>query len=49
MDFAHSEKTKEWMDRVQRFMDTHVYPNEDTYVRQHEEAGKWEIPPIVRS
>ena len=47
MDFAHSEKTKEWMDRVQRFMDTHVYPNEDTYVRQHEEAGKWEIPPIV--
>jgi len=47
MDFAHSEKTRDWMDRVQRFMDAHVHPNEETYARQHAQGGKWSIPPIV--
>jgi alkylation response protein AidB-like acyl-CoA dehydrogenase len=29
-------------------MDEHVYPNESTYLKQHEsEADRWQIPPIV--
>lgn len=48
MIFEHSEKTKEYIARVSAFMDEHVYPNVETYDRQHEEAeDRWEIPPIV--
>ena len=34
MDFEYSPKTRELMQRVQRFMDEHIYPNEQAY---HEE------------
>jgi acyl-CoA dehydrogenase len=47
MHFEHSEHTKEWIARVQDFMDRHVYPNVETYHRQESEGERWSAPPIV--
>jgi len=49
MDFEHSDKAKGWIERVEAFMDAHVYPNEDTYNRQMDEFGdnRWQIPQIL--
>jgi acyl-CoA dehydrogenase len=47
MHFEHSEHTKEWIARVQDFMDRHVYPNVETYHRQESESERWSAPPIV--
>ena len=49
MHFEHSDKAKHWIERVEAFMDAHVYPNEDTYNRQMEEFGdnRWQIPQIL--
>jgi len=46
MDFEHSARTKELLERLQAFMDTHVYPNEKRY---HEEvaANRWVTPPVI--
>jgi len=46
MDFEHSAKTKELLERLQAFMDTYVYPNEKRY---HEEvaANRWVTPPVI--
>jgi len=45
--FDHDEKTKQLIDRVQRFMDEHVYPNVETYHRQEHEGDRWKAVPIV--
>ena len=34
MTFEFSEKTKELQKRLQRFMDEHIYPNEERYYAQ---------------
>ena len=47
MIFEHSEETKHLIDRVQRFMDEHVYPNVETYRRQEHEGNRWKAVPIV--
>jgi alkylation response protein AidB-like acyl-CoA dehydrogenase len=51
MDFDYSPKQKEWMARVQAFMDAHVYPAEETYYRQMTEAREkgnpWIVVPVV--
>ena len=47
MQFEHSEKTKALMTRVERFMEAHVYPNLETYVRQEHEGERWKAVPIV--
>lgn len=47
MDFAHTDKTREGMDRVQRFMDAHIYPNEETYARQIAEGERWQPVQII--
>ncbi len=49
MHFDHSPKTQEMMERVQAFMDAHVYPNEETYARQHAAFGadRFQIPAIL--
>lgn len=51
MNFDHSDKTKELMARLNRFMDTHVYPNEKTYDDQmaaFRKAGNpWQVPQII--
>lgn len=47
MEFEFSEKVKSLMDRVQRFMDDHIYPIEPDYYRLVREAGGWDSPPIL--
>ena len=48
MEFEHSAKVQELRRRLQAFMDTHIYPNEATYLAQH--AGhqdRWQPVPVV--
>ncbi|HWA92276.1 MAG TPA: acyl-CoA dehydrogenase family protein [Rhizomicrobium sp.] len=51
MDFDYSPRQKEWMARVQQFMDAHVYPAEETYHAQMNEArakgDPWIVVPVV--
>jgi acyl-CoA dehydrogenase len=46
MDFEHSERTRDLLERLGAFMDAHVYPNERLY---HEQvaADRWGHPPIL--
>ncbi|MGH3442541.1 MAG: acyl-CoA dehydrogenase family protein [Nitriliruptorales bacterium] len=47
MDFAYSPKVEELRDNLLDFMDSHVYPNEEAYVRQIEESGDRHFHPPV--
>src|SRR5258705_9469779 len=44
------QKTKrvvELKQRLQSFMERHVYPNEDRFYKQAEELGPWKVYPII--
>jgi acyl-CoA dehydrogenase len=48
MDFTYSDKTKALIDRVQDFMDEHIYPNEEAFYAQHEAlSDRWDVPPML--
>jgi acyl-CoA dehydrogenase len=48
MDFTYNEKTKYALERLGRFMDEHVYPNEAEFYRQHAaQADRWQHPPML--
>ena len=49
MDFEYSDKTKFALEKLNAFMDEHVYPNEATYHEQMQGFGadRWQIPPII--
>ncbi len=50
MDFQHSERAREWISRVEAFMDAHVYAGNEEYERQHEgfgPDGRWKVPPVI--
>lgn len=47
MFFEHSDKVKELQERVQAFMDEHVYPNEEVFEEQVNEGNRWEPTAIV--
>ncbi|MDX2238468.1 MAG: acyl-CoA dehydrogenase family protein [Hyphomonadaceae bacterium] len=47
MIFEHSEETKQWIDRVKRFMDEHIVPAIPTYQKQDEEGERWKVIPVV--
>ncbi len=44
-----SEKTKETTERLNKFMDNHIYPNESKYAKQTDDFGnnRWQVVPIV--
>ncbi|WP_296307822.1 acyl-CoA dehydrogenase family protein [Erythrobacter sp.] len=45
--FEQSAKSREWMERVRVFMDTHIIPALPTYHEQMERIDRWtEIPPV---
>jgi acyl-CoA dehydrogenase len=49
MDFMMSDRQKHWRDRVMKFMDEHIYPNQATY---HQEmaafgANRWQVVPLL--
>ncbi|HEX7969653.1 MAG TPA: acyl-CoA dehydrogenase family protein [Stellaceae bacterium] len=47
MDFEYSDKVKALQERLTRFMDDHVYPNEERYYEGVTEANRWQPRPIV--
>jgi len=51
MHFAHTPKVQALQGRLQAFMESHVYPNESTYIAQHREqsaAGRhWQPVPVL--
>jgi len=50
MDFEHSERAREVVDQVQRFVVERIVPNEQTYADQlfhTDDWRKWRIPPIL--
>jgi len=47
MDFEQSEKSRQWMERVSRFMDDYIYPAIPVYEQQSAQIDRWkQIPPI---
>ena len=48
MDFDHSAKTRDLLERLNAFMDAHVYPNEPVFLEQVRAMGDdWAPAPIV--
>ena len=51
MDFDYSPRQKEWMKRVSDFMDQNIYPAEEVYTAQMQEArdkgNPWIVVPVV--
>ena len=48
MHFDYSDKVKALQKRVGDFMDAHIYPNEETFVRQiNDGKDRWQPAPIV--
>ena len=47
MNFEFSDDVRALQDRLNRFMDEHVYPLEPVYSEHVEEAGGWTTPPIM--
>ena len=47
MDFQHTEKAQTWINKVQAFMDEHVYPAVPTYEAQQKEGSRWKVLPVV--
>src|SRR6478609_380533 len=47
MNFDLSEKQKEWLNRVQAFMKTHVRPAVPIYEKQDAEGPRWKVIPIL--
>lgn len=42
MDFKSSQRTAEMQDRVQRFMDAHVFPNEKAHANEINSGDRWQ-------
>jgi acyl-CoA dehydrogenase len=46
MNFDHSEHAQQWLDRLRKFMDRHVYPAAAVYQQQSRDLG-WAALPLV--
>ncbi|WP_119422998.1 acyl-CoA dehydrogenase family protein [Desertibaculum subflavum] len=46
MDFEFSDKTKALQEKLQRFMDENIYPNEQAYKDEVKKHG-WNAPPLM--
>src|SRR5678815_4284302 len=50
MDFEYSERSKELMERLTKFMDEVIYPAEPVYEEQMEKAkDRWQLPPVLET
>jgi len=47
MFFEISDRAKDLQERLGRFMDTFIYPNEAEYHRQLNEGDRWKVIPLV--
>ena len=50
MDFEHSDKVIALIERLEAFMDEHIYPNQETFALQVREMGDaWTGVPIIEA
>lgn len=49
MDFEYSAKTKEYLPRLNAFMDEHIYPNEKLYYEQLAAGDRWAHQPLMEA
>lgn len=50
LDFLYSEKTKKLQEKLEQFMNEHVYPNEKTYLDQLNQGdSRWNSIPTIMS
>lgn len=51
MKFSHSEKVMNLQEKLTRFMEEHIYPNESVFAQQlSEQEDRWAaVPPIIES
>jgi acyl-CoA dehydrogenase len=47
MNFEHSAKVKALQQRLQAFMDQHIYPNEERYNEEVASGDRWQPTKIV--
>ncbi len=47
MDFEYSARVKELQEKLNAFMDEHIYPNEQTFHEQIDEGDRWQPTAIV--
>jgi len=47
MNFDHSANAQNWINKIQGFMDEHVYPAVPTYEAQQKEGSRWKVLPVV--
>ncbi|MGR8948561.1 MAG: acyl-CoA dehydrogenase family protein [Gammaproteobacteria bacterium] len=47
MPFDPTPKVQDLMDRLNAFMDEHIYPNEKRHVAEAEEYGPWKVLPLI--
>jgi acyl-CoA dehydrogenase len=49
MDFEYSARTKDYLARLNRFFEEHIYPNETAYYEQVNSGDRWKALPLVES
>src|SRR3546814_9904738 len=47
MDFQFSDRVKDLQDKVTKFMDDHVYPNEERFHREVDEGDRWQPTKVI--
>ncbi len=47
MDFTMSARQRQWLERVQAFMNKHVRPAVQIYDEQDAEGPRWKIIPVI--
>lgn len=47
MSFEPSQKVQDLQQRLNAFMDEHIYPNEKRHVEEAESLGPWKVHPII--
>ncbi len=47
MNFDHSDKCKEYLDRLDAFMRESVYPNEQAYVDELNSGDRWRPSELI--
>ncbi|MDA8692448.1 acyl-CoA dehydrogenase family protein [Saprospiraceae bacterium] len=48
MNFEYSDKTKELIDKLNAFMDEHIYPQEVAYA-EYVDSNIWKVPPFTEA
>ncbi|PJE95397.1 acyl-CoA dehydrogenase [Streptomyces carminius] len=48
MDFAHSPRAREYLEKVTAFVETEIIPREREYLEaQRSQADRWAVPPLI--